>query len=77
MNKVATIKIGFRKALEPYAGQTCTLGRPEPNVAEAVFGDVSFQLVMSEFNDEGDVATEEEHDAVFAELQSIVNEHNA
>tara|TARA_Y100000310_G_C20269495_1_gene617352 strand:+ start:127 stop:366 length:240 start_codon:yes stop_codon:yes gene_type:complete len=77
MHKEGAIKVGFRKALEPRAGQTCTLTRPSTEVAQAEFGDVSFQLVMSDFNDDGDVATTAEHDAIFASLQTIADEHNA
>ena len=77
MNKTASIKIGFRKALEPFSEQSCTLARPDTHIAEAQFGDVSFQLVMSEFNDSGDVATETEHDDIFNALQAVADEHNA
>ena len=77
MHKEGAIKIGFRKARAARAGQACTLTRPSTQVAEAQFGDVSFQLVMSEYNDHGDVSTEAEHDAIYQALQAIAAEHTA
>ena len=77
MNKKASIKIALRRALEKRAGQSVTISRPSADSASINLGAIGLQYTFSEHDDNGDTATDEQHDEIYAELETIVAEHNA
>jgi len=78
MNKQASIKAGLRTALAKRgAGQTATISRPDSNSASIAMGGWTLDMAFSDLNDDGDPATEAEHDTIYTALESIVAEHNA
>jgi len=78
MNKLASIKTGLRSALaQRGSGQTASISRPDANSASIAMGAWTLDMAFSEFNDDGDPATEAEHDTIYSALETIVSEHNA
>ena len=78
MNKAASIKTGLRSALaQRGAGETASISRPDVNSASIAMGAWTLDMAFSEFNDDGDPATEAEHDTIYSALETIVSEHNA
>ena len=78
MNKLASIKTGLRSALaQRGSGQTASISRPDANSASIAMGAWTLDMAFSDFNDDGDPATEAEHDTIYSALETIVSEHNA
>ena len=75
MHKEAAIKIALRNFLSG-RGQVA-ITRPSTNIASVSLGDRGKEFIFSEFNDDGDPATEAEHDTIYSALETIVSEHNA
>jgi|6_EtaG_2_1085325.scaffolds.fasta_scaffold02367_2 hypothetical protein len=77
MDKIASIKTALRKALDKRAGQAVSISRPSADSAEMTLGSVGFVVTFSDHDDDGDPATDEQHDQIFEALEGIVSEHNA
>ena len=77
MNKQAAIKASVREFLAGRVGTAIALTRPQTNIANVSVGGWAKEYIFSEFNDDGDPATEAEHDTIYSALQTIVSEHNA
>jgi hypothetical protein len=78
MNKAASIKAGLRSGLSQRgAGETASISRPDANSAAIAMGPWTLDMTFSEYNDDGDPATESEHDTIYSALETIVTEHNA
>ena len=77
MNKKAAIKRALHETLKKRPNKSATLERPFPDMASLNYGNWATQFTFSEYNDDGDPSTEEEHDDIYTALQTIVNEHNS
>ena len=76
MNKKATIKKALHDVLSKRLGTACTIERPLTNMASVGFGTWAYEITFLEYDDNGDLSTEEEYDDIYAALQQIVDEHN-
>jgi len=77
MNKKALIKKALREVLDKRSGTVCTLERPHVNMVSINFGDEGFDFTFSEYDDNGDLCDQTEHDDIYVVLEALVNEHNA
>lgn len=77
MNKQAAIKASVREFLAGRVGTAIALTRPKTNIANVSVGGWAKEYIFSDFNDDGDPATEAEHDTIYSALETIVSEHNA
>ena len=77
MNKQAAIMASVREFLAGRVDTTITLTRPQANIANVSVGGWAKEYIFSDFNDDGDTATEAEHDTIYSALETIVSEHNA
>ena len=68
MSKKAEIKKAFRRKLERRPDQSCTLERPDTRSASLSFGPLGYVFTFSEFDDEGDPATDTQHDEIYNAL---------
>ena len=76
MNKKAAIKKALHDVLSKRFGTACTIERPLANMASVSFGTWAYEITFLEYDDNGDLSTEEEYDDIYAALQQIVDEHN-
>lgn len=75
MHKEAAIKAALRTFLGGRGPVAIT--RPEKDIASVSLGDRGKEFIFSDFNDDGDPATEAEHDTIYSALETIISEHNA
>lgn len=76
MNKKAMIKVAIRESLKKRPNDLVTLERLNVNTVSLNFGPWVSEFTFSEYDDNGDPSTEEEHDDIFDAIQLIIDEHN-